>query len=151
MKIEMEEAYDSKHIFKFKLQFYKELLIYSSNFWIFWVWFVTTLVTTTVFAQNTEVVKRSIMLEAVYVRSVGYQFILVTLKNFWTGINLIWLIWKNMRENSTHFCWNVMMWIKPLWKPFQENTVIRFVIGIVVKKPLCSYMNRLGIRLKLKK
>ena len=56
-----------------------------------------------------------------------------------------------MRENSTHFCWNVMMWIKPLWKPFQENTVIRFVIGIVVKKPFCSYMNRLGIRLKLKK
>ena len=147
----MEGAYDSKHIFKFKLQFYKELLIYSTLFWIFWVWFVTTLVTTTVFVQSTEAVKRTIMLEVVCVRSVGYQFILVTLKYFCTGINFIWLIWKNMRENCTHFCWNVMMWIKPLWKPFQENRVIRFVIGIVVKKPLCPYVNRRRIWLKLKK
>ena len=127
VEIEMERAYDSKHNF-----FYTQILsIDTTNFWIFWVWFATTLVTTTVFAQNAKVVKRSIMLEAVCVHSVGYQFILVALKNFWTGINFIRLIWKNMRENSNHFCWNAMMWTKPLFKVFQENTVIRFVIGIV--------------------
>ena len=143
--MKMERAYDSKHIFEFKLQFYNDVLIYTTNFWIFWVWFVTTLVTATVLAQSAKVVKRSITLEAVCVRSVGYQFILVTLKNFWTGVNFIRLIWKNMQENSTHFCWNVLIWTKPLWKLFQGNTVIRFVIGIVVKKTLCPYVDGLRI------
>ena len=43
----------------------------------------------TIFAANMTAVKKTIFLEAFYVRSVGYWFILVTLKNFWTKISFI--------------------------------------------------------------
>ena len=66
----------------------KTLLICTMNVWIFWVYFVT-MATTTVFAQSTRDVWKIIMLEAICACSVRYQFIFLTLKNFWMEINFI--------------------------------------------------------------
>ena len=74
----MEKAYDSKHNFEFKLHFYKNVADFHYKLLNILSLFVTV-ATSTVFATNMTAVKKTIILEAIYVRSVEYRFILVQL------------------------------------------------------------------------